>query len=179
MSKYTVPQRALHWVTALTVFGVLAGGLTLGALGFQGATEVFGEAGRNFIYKYHKTFGVVVLILMTIRIVVKLMHGRPDYAEPLAPFERIASAAVHGLLYVALLAMPILGWLATGAGGFPVEFFNWVLPPILSRDKDLSETLFALHELVGFLIIALLILHIGGALRHAVIKKDGVLSRML
>ena len=75
--------------------------------------------------------------------------------------------------------MPVLGWLGTGANGFPVEFFNWKLPPILAKDKELGGLLMELHGIVGWTLAALIFLHIGGALKHAIVKKDGVLQRML
>ena len=176
--RYSLPQRLLHWLIAVMGIGALIGGSTIGFLGFQGMTETFGEDLRNLIYKYHKTFGVLILGFMVIRVIVKLRTPRPEYAVPLTPFERAASGAAHGLLYLCFLAMPALGWLATGASGFPVEFFNWTLPPILGRDKKLGETLFFLHEIVGYLTIALVLGHIGAALRHQFVKKDGLLGRM-
>jgi cytochrome b561 len=85
---------------------------------------------------------------------------------------------VHGLLYVALLAQPILGWLATAAGGYPVQFFAWNLPGLIGKDKTLSETLFSLHGVVGWVLVGLLVLHIGGAMQHWLMKRDGVMQRM-
>jgi cytochrome b561 len=121
---------------------------------------------------------VVLLGLMTLRIVLKLTLGKPDYAPPLPRFNKIASEAVHGMLYLALLAQPVLGWLATAAGGFPVQFFSANLPGFLSKDKALYETLIGLHGTVGWLIAGLLVLHIGGALMHRFVHRDNVMTRM-
>ena len=161
------------------VIGVLCGGLIIYTLGYRGVVEAFGQDMTNMIYKYHKTFGVLVLVLMVVRVIVKGIMGKPPYATPLPSFEKAASGSVHGLLYLCLIAMPILGWLATGASGYPVEFFNWNLPPLIGKDKELGETLYMLHGYVGFAILGLLILHIGAALMHGIVKKDGVLQRML
>jgi cytochrome b561 len=81
-------------------------------------------------------------------------------------------------LYVALLAMPILGLLATAAGGYPVQFFEWTLPGLIGKDKALSDTLFWLHGLVGWVLLGLILLHVGAAMRHWLIKRDGVMARM-
>lgn len=177
--KYTLSQRLLHWIIALMVLGALAVGFLLGFLGFSGVKDTFGIDITNLLYKYHKTFGVLILGLMVIRIIVKLAKGKPDYAQPLNRFEHVASNAVHGLLYLCLFAMPVLGWLGTGANGFPVEFFNWKLPPILAKDKELGGLLMWLHGIVGWTLAALIVLHIGGALKHAIVNRDGVLQRML
>lgn len=179
MPRYPAIQRLIHWVVGLIVIGVLCGGLVIYALGYKGVVDTFGQDMTDMLYKYHKTFGVIVLFAMIIRIIVKLRLGKPEYATPLTTFEKAASGSVHGLLYVCLVAMPILGWSATAAGGFPVEFFIWELPPLIGKDKALSETLYMLHGYVGFAILGLLFLHIGAALMHGIVKKDGVLQRML
>lgn len=177
--KYAASQRILHWVIALMVIGAMIVGSILGFLGFSGVKDTFGTDVTNMLYKYHKTFGVLILGLMVIRIVVKLTKGKPDYSPPLTKFEHAASNAVHGLLYLSLFAMPVFGWLGTGANGFPVEFFDWKLPPIVGKDKELGATLMGLHEIFGWILGALIVVHIGAALQHAFVKKDGVLRRML
>lgn len=179
MKRYSLVQRLLHWIIALIVIGTLAGGLTLSIYdGFEGTKEAFGLAVTNMIYKYHKTFGVIILAAMTVRLIARLIYGKPDYAEPLTRFEHVASTAVHHLLYVLLLVQPTLGWLATGAAGFPVEFFNSKLPPILGKDKALGEMLYEWHGVIGWLIFVLLILHVCGALKHWLINRDSVMQRM-
>lgn len=179
MPRYPLIQRALHWLIAVMVLGALGIGMIFGWLEYKGTVETFGQATTNFLYKYHKTFGVLILAAMLVRIVVKLRLGKPDYAVPLAKHEKAASGAVHGLLYVLLIAMPVTGWLATGASGYPVEFFNWTLPPLIGKDKELGAALYEVHGAIGFAIFMLVGVHIAAALRHAIVKKDDVLRRML
>ena len=176
--RYTLAQRLIHWAVAVIAICVLSVGLTLGILGFDGVKATFGIETTNLLYKYHKTFGVVLLGLMTLRLILRLTLGRPAYDPPLPRFNKVASEAVHGLLYVALLIQPMLGWAATAAGGFPVEFFNSKLPGLIAKDKALSETLYGLHGAVGWTIITLITIHIGAALMHAFIKRDAVMKRM-
>jgi cytochrome b561 len=115
---------------------------------------------------------------MFLRLGFRLILGAPPYQQSLSGFERAASQTVHGLFYVALLVMPILGLLATAAGGYPVQFFDWTLPGLLAKDKALAETLFWLHGVLGWVIIGLLAVHIGAALMHWLVKRDGVMGRM-
>ena len=179
MYRYALTQRLLHWGIAIIVLGVLAGGLTISILdGFKGTKEALGGELTGMLYKYHKTFGIVILVAMTIRIIVKLRLGKPEYAQPLSKFDRIASNSVHGLLYLLLLALPILGWLAMGAGGFPVQFFEWNLPQLIGKDKELYATIMEIHGTCGWLVAVLLILHIGGAMKHWIVNRDGVMGRM-
>ena len=178
MPRYTLIQRLLHWTIAILVLGALSVGMIFGTLEYDGTVKAFGQDMTNLLYKYHKTLGVLILGLMVVRVIVKLVWGRPEYADPLTPFQRAASGAVHGLLYVSLLAMPMLGWAATAASGYPVAFFDWTLPPLIGKDKALGEILYQWHGYVGFLIIGLVAVHIGAALMHWRVLRDRVMTRM-
>ena len=179
MPRYALIQRLLHWAIALVVLGALAIGLIFAIYdGFAGTKEAFGEATTNLFYKYHKTFGVIILFAMIVRILVKLRLGKPAYAQPLSRFEHVASNAVHGLLYLGLLIMPVLGWLGTAAGGFPVQFFGWTLPGLIGKDKALYEILMEFHGVIGWIMLICVLMHIGGALKHWLVNKDGVMTRM-
>ncbi len=176
---YPAIRKLLHWVIAICVIAVLAGGIMLGVYGFEGLKTNFGMETTNFVYKYHKSFGLLILLLMTVRIVCKLLMPDPPHVPPLPVLHRIASKTVHGLLYVLLLVQPVIGWLATSAGGFPAEFFGGKFPAIMAKDKALSETMYGLHGGIGMLILLLVAVHIGAALMHRFVYKDGVLARML
>lgn len=176
-TRYTLTQRLLHWLIALLVFALLIAGLTFWLLGYDGIVALFGNEMTNFLYKYHKTFGILVLILTVLRIALRRAAPPPAYASPLSGIVRVASSTTHVLLYLLLLAMPVLGWLATAAGGFPVQFFDWELPGLIGKDEALSEQLFRLHGIGGLILTALLVLHIGAGLRHWRLK-DGIMQRM-
>ena len=178
MARYALLQRIIHWLMALIVLALLAGGLTIGLLGFQGVTDLLGNQMRDTLYEYHKTFGLIVLGLMVIRLFVRMELGRPHYDPPLPLWKKLVSSLVHYGLYLALFAMPILGWLATDASDYPVEFFSWNLPQFIAKDEAMGKALYAAHETVGWIIVVLVVLHIGGALKHWLIDKDGVARRM-
>ena len=176
--RYHLSQRILHWVVAVLVISGLAAGMTLGTLGFEGAREALGATATNALYTAHKTVGVLVLVLMVVRLALRLARGRPDYYRPLRRWRRFMSRTVHGLLYILLIAMPVVGWLATAAGGFPVEFFAWHLPGLVGEDDALSAQLFFWHAALGWSILALVLLHVAGALQHWWVLRDGVMQRM-
>jgi cytochrome b561 len=177
-ARYTPLQRLLHWAVAVLVICGLTLGLTLGVLGFEGAKNTFGMDATNVIYKYHKTFGVLVLALMLVRLAVRLGVGRPEYDPPLPPVNRAVSRMVHGALYALLLVQPVLGWAATAAGGFPIEFFSWELPKFLSKNPALSASLYDLHGAVGLFLLVLITVHISAALFHWLSLRDNVIRRM-
>lgn len=176
--RYTLAQRVVHWLVALLALLTLAIGLTLGYLRFEGARDAFGMAATNGLYITHKTIGVLLLVLMLVRVVLRLRFGKPGYAVALARPQKVASEIVHGLLYVLLLAMPVIGWMATAAGGFPINFFHWVLPPLIGENEALSEALYTWHLVIGLAILALVLVHVAGALYHWLIRRDGVMQRM-
>lgn len=178
LDRYVYPHRLLHWLVAGAVLLSLASGLTLGFLGFEGTVDLMGKTLTNVLYGSHKTLGVLILLLMTLRVITRLAFAVPDYAPPLNRFERVVSTSVHHLLYLALIIMPLIGWTATASGGFPVEFFVWQLPGVIGKDEQLSEQLFMLHGWLGWTILVLVVLHMAGAIFHWKIKRDNVMKRM-
>ncbi|MEM9043322.1 MAG: cytochrome b [Pseudomonadota bacterium] len=176
--SYSLIQRLLHWVIAILLIGLMSAGFLLGQFGFGGLKDMVGLEATNLLYKLHKSFGVLLLGLMSVRLCVRLVLGEPPHSEKLPALQTMVSHATHWLLYLALLAMPILGWLGTAAGGFPVEFFSVNLPGFIAKDKALSEQLFQLHALVGDLIFILVSVHILAAIYHWRIKRDHVMGRM-
>jgi cytochrome b561 len=158
-------------VVALLVVVLIIVGLLLGSLP-QGPIQ-------NTAYTLHKSFGFLVLPLMMLRLAVKLLAGTPPPEPTLERWHIAASHAVHGLLYVALFGQPILGLFANSAYGAPLNLFWLVeIPPLIEKDEALSETLFSIHERLGYAIAALAAVHVSAALYHHIIRRDGVLRRM-
>lgn len=176
--RFNFVQRLLHWLVAILAICVLAVGLTfLIQGGYEGTVELFGEELTNELYKYHKSFGILIFGLMVLRAVLRWRLPVPVYDPPITRVERVASRTVHILFYVILIAMPIGGWLATAAGGYPVQFFNYELPGLIGKDEELSKTLFQLHGTGGLVLLVLMFLHIAAGMRHFW-KKDGVVRRI-
>lgn len=177
--RYRLIQRLLHWVTAVLIIPTLVLGATLGTLGFEGTVEAFGSQITNTLYVIHKTIGVLLIGLVAIRVIVRLVYGKPHYAIPLGHrWQKITSESVQALLYVGLIAMPLLGWAATATGGYPINFFQWVLPPLLGQNDALAALFFQLHGLFGWAMIGLVSVHIAASLYHWRIRRDGVMTRM-
>lgn len=176
--RYSTAQRVFHWLVAVLVVILLAVGMTLGYLGFEGASDTFGLGATNALYVAHKTTGVLLLPLMIGRLALRLRRGKPAYAVALERWQQLASEINHGLLYLLLLAMPVVGWLATAAGGHPINFFAWNLPPLIGENEALADTLFYTHWLLGWAVLLLVIVHVAAAIYHWRIRRDGVMQRM-
>lgn len=182
--RYTFFQRLLHWVIALIVFGLLLAGLAFWGLGEDGTVTIFGvnlvtldQATIGDLYKYHKSFGVLLLVLMVVRLAVRIDKPAPAYDPPIGAFEKLIGGTIHVLFYLLLIAMPIGGWIATMAGGYPVPFFNVTLPNLLPENKAMAEQLFTLHGIGGLVLAVLILLHVGAALKHWRLR-DGVMRRI-
>jgi cytochrome b561 len=170
--EYSGIAKFFHWTVALCVLTIIPVGLLMNNVP-QGTTQ-------NVLYTVHRSLGALVLALMILRLGYRLIVGWPAPEPTITPAQRIASHAVHNLLYVLLIAQPALGWYATSAYGATISFFGlFNLPALTEKNEPLSEQLFQVHELMGFAIGGLVLLHISGALYHYFIRRDGVLQRML
>ena len=169
--RYHLIQRILHWTIALAVIGSLIGGQLIGWL----------ENGplKTQVFFLHKSTGILILGLMLMRVVTRLSFGAPALTVEMPDWQRKVSGLTHFLFYALLIIMPLIGWAATSAFPAPLPFFGlFDVPPLIGENKALSEQLFEIHEIMGKVILALVALHIGAALHHTLIKKDGVLRRM-
>ena len=169
---YPATSKWLHWLVAACVLATAPVAIAMTWVG-EGATQ-------DALYNFHKSLGVLILILVILRLINRLMVGAPAPEPGIERWQKAASSATHGLLYLLLGAMPIVGYIANSAYGAPTPFFGlFNLPPIVAENKPLSETLFTLHRWSGFLMIVLVLMHIGAALFHHVVRGDNVLRRML
>ena len=169
---YPPASKLLHWLVAASVLTTLPVSIVMGRVS-QGPTQ-------DFLFNLHKSLGVLILLLMLLRLINRVVAGAPPPEPDLEPWQRTVSSAVHGLLYVLLVTMPIVGWVANSAYGAPTPFFGlFTLPKLVADNEALAKQLFTLHTWAGFLVILLAGMHIGGALFHYVIRRDGVLQRML
>ncbi|QIK37595.1 cytochrome b [Caldichromatium japonicum] len=177
VNRYTFAQRLLHWLLAILIFGLLAGGLTFWALGYEGLVKLVGEQIAGDLYMYHKSFGILILLLTFLRLWLRWRHPAPPYDPPLRLPERLVSGALILGLYLLSLAVPIIGGLATSAEGYPVQFFGLTLPGLLAENEELGEELFDLHGL-GALILGLAVLvHMAAGIKHWLLK-DGIMTRI-
>ena len=176
--RYALLQRLLHWLIAIMVLGALFGGALLWTYGFDGLQAAFGLEATNTIYKYHKTVGILILGLMLVRLVLRLAYGAPPPPRSMSPAVAATARATHLAFYGLLILMPVVGWAATAAGGFPVQFFDANLPPLIGKNEALSETLYRVHGLLGLVIGALVFAHVAAALRHWLVLKDRVMDRI-
>lgn len=142
---------------------------------------------RFTLTQWHKTFGILILLLAVFRIVWRLTHRSPAHPQGAPTWERFAATFSHIALYALLFIAPITGWMLVTVSPLNIDtlLFNlipWPHLPWLTDlvDKTSAEARFhQFHELATGALIALLVLHIAAALKHHIIDKDTVMSGML
>jgi len=174
--RYGVVYRFLHWIMALLILVMIG----IGAYMTELAKE---DPLRAQLYSMHKAVGVTLLGLACIRILWILVSRSPAMPVVLQRWEVVLAKATVGLLYLLMLTTPIAGYLMSNAAGKPISYFGlFELPALIGENHDLHEVLEEVHEFLAFTILALVSLHVAGALKHRFIDKDAnadVLKRML
>jgi cytochrome b561 len=91
-----------------------------------------------------------------------------------------ASHLTHLALYLLMMAIPVSGWLMSSAKGFTTVYFGiFPLPDLLEKNKEIADLLESTHALLNYVLLAFVVLHIAGALKHQFIDKDNLINRML
>ena len=170
---YSLTARRLHWWTVAFLAIIVPVGLVM-----DGDTIKWSEATGNRLYDIHKLLGFSVLWLVLARLAYRVRHGAPADEPTLAPWQKTVSHLTHWGIYGLLVLVPLLGWTATQMYPAVVLFGTFSLPSFVGVNQPLSERIFGLHKLLAFGLIALIGMHIGAALFHYIIRKDGVLNRM-
>jgi cytochrome b561 len=169
-TRYTPIAVALHWLLALAIVGAFGVGLYMTSLPFSPT--------RLKLYNWHKWAGVTILTLSALRLLWRLTH-RPPADIPMAAWQRSAAHVTHNLLYVLFFAVPLAGWAYSSAAGFPIVWFGVLpLPDFVPKDKELAETLKLVHRYAAYGLGLLVAAHVGAALKHHFIDRDGLLARM-
>jgi cytochrome b561 len=169
-TRYTRTAIALHWLLALAIVCTFTLGVYM--------HELPESADRDQLYDWHRSAGVSILALSAFRLLWRLAHRPPaDVAMP--AWQTRTAHIVHGLLYALFFAVPLSGWAHTSAGGHAVVMFGvWTLPDFVPVHKGLAGVLQDVHELCATLLGLLVIGHVGAALKHHWLDRDGLLARM-
>jgi cytochrome b561 len=173
---YSPTARHFHWLTAGLIFIMLPLGFYMA---YRGNTLNIWDATTNRLYSLHKLLGMVILLLVIARLIYRFRNGAPKDEPTLEPWQKAASHATHWSLYALLILMPLGGWLGVSLYGARDIFGLFSLPALAAQDQAAASRIFFLHFLGGLAILGLLGAHVGAALYHHFIRKDGVLRRML
>jgi len=166
------PAKFFHWTVALLILVQIG-------LGFAATLWRLSPL-KLELFVWHKSTGMLILVLMLARFAWRLANRSPALPPQTPAWEHHAARASHALLYALALALPLSGWVINSAAGVPFSVFWLVpLPSIVAPDERLEELAKLVHFSLLVALCLVLAVHVGAALRHHFIKRNGILIRML
>ena len=167
--RYDAVQRSFHWaVVGLVLVQYLTKWLPRNL------------AGPGVLNSWHLAIGPAILLLMLLRLGWRLSHRVPPPPNDLAPGLRALSRATHWSFYILLVVLPLLGWAAaSGYGARPSLLGLIPLPALIGPDRAEAHQFGGAHATLAWMLLAVIALHVSGALYHLLVKRDGVAQRML
>jgi len=165
--------RAFHWLVAALIVAQGVIGLSMVQMGLTPA--------KVRVFALHKSIGLTILGLVLLRIAWRLTEKRPADPPAMPRWQSRAARAMHLALYVLILAIPLSGWWFNSASNAPLVWFGWFDVPSLTRGLDpvWKPRALLLHQSLFWILVALLVLHVGAALWHHFRQRDNVLRRMI
>ena len=170
-TTYGLIARLLHWVLAILIITLISVGLYM--------SELPNSEDKWRMIGMHKATGMLVLSLVIVRVIWRLMNVQPELPKSVpAILARLAHANIF-ILYFLMIAMPVSGILGSLSAGYPISFFDlFVIPAFAMKYEVFSSYCWWTHGICAWLLICLIIAHIGAGLYHHFIRKDNVLRRM-
>ncbi|KOR32549.1 hypothetical protein TI05_06615 [Achromatium sp. WMS3] len=174
--RYGIVSKVLHWAMALMILSMIGLGVYMTGL-------ELGDSSRFQLYSFHKSIGVTILILAIIRFFWIHISPPPKLPRALIRIEAVVAKIVQALLYVLMIATPLVGYLMSNSAGYGVNYFGMVqLPRLLGKNHAWHEIFAEAHAILAFAFLFLVALHVAGALKHRFLDKNvdaDVLKRML
>ena len=180
-ARYTGPAIVLHWLIALGIMINVA---------LMWVLDALPDAVQRPAVNLHKSIGITVLGLALMRLLWRATHRPPPLPAGTGKWERIGAHSAHALLYVLIFALPLSGWIHDSAwkdaAKHPLDLFG-VIPwfrigAIKTLDpatKEQVHSLFSqIHTSCAYVLYALFVVHVAGALKHQYLDNRPSLRRM-
>ena len=170
--RYDNVARAFHWLIVAMLVVQYSVALLLGA--------ILPKSAEDALITWHFSMGSSVCVVMLARLAWRLTHPAPPPPADLSPGLRLLSRATHWAFYAGYIVLPVLGWAAASADGARVRLAGLIpLPLLVPKDDPFGKAMQTVHPVIAITLLALIALHVAGALYHAFIKRDGVVGRIL
>lgn len=171
-TQYSRMARGLHWMMAALILAMIPVGVLMTQPDLYRPLQ-------NTLFIFHKNIGVVLLLLIVIRVAYRLTHKPAPLPAELPEWQHRIAGLSHLAIYALLVIVPVAGYIRVKAGGFPIESLDALgVPSLVMRSDALAEIAKSVHYFGGLALAGLIAMHIGAALHHGVLRKDGVFSRM-
>lgn len=177
-TRYGGVAKTFHWLTALLILTLIPMGWYANQLPYETDVQL---AQKAWLFSLHKTFGVMAFFVALARILWALSQPKPGLLNADNKRESFAAEVVHWMLYGALVLVPLSGWIshAAAAGFAPIWWPLGQNLPLVPKSVGVEHFFVAVHFVATKVLIAALLLHIAGAVKHHFIDKDATLRRML
>ncbi|WON78339.1 cytochrome b [Serratia sp. UGAL515B_01] len=163
----------IHWLVALTVYGMFALGLWMVTLGYY-------DVWYHKAPEIHKSIGILLLIIMVFRVLWRFISPPPKPLTSYSRFTRISAVFAHLALYVLLFGILISGYLISTADNQAINVFGWFeVPASVTGLPQQADTAGTIHLYLAWVVVVLSVLHALAALKHHFIDGDITLKRML
>ena len=168
IEKYPLPMRGLHWLRALVIFGQIWAGWTMVSLPDRAPAKF------NLFYPYHKSFGLLVLLLVLAQLAFRAISTVPPLPSGLARWEIRLSRLVQRSIYVLVVLVPLAGYAMSSSytQSDGVFFFGAYVPELLPKNDRAFEVFRMTHRILAYTLLALIAVHVLGALKHRFIDRD-------
>lgn len=168
--QFTAGSRILHWAMAVMILCMLFIGVGMAATV---------SSRYAVLVSIHKPLGIAILLLVMIRFLNRLLNPPPPLPADLPAWQQVAAKGSHYVLYGLMFLMPLIGWAMLSAAPYPVVIFGSLrLPPILPQSASLYASLRHAHTGLAYLFFAVVLAHLGAAMFHGLIRRDGVFRSM-
>jgi cytochrome b561 len=168
-TRFAASSRLLHWAMALMILAML----------FIGVGMAASVSTYALLVAIHRPLGLAILGLAALRLANRWIKPPPPLPDSVPKLQRLAAVGSHYLLYALMFAMPLIGWAMLSAAPQPVVLdAGWRLPALLSPNIETYAALRALHTVLAYVFFATILVHVGAALLHAWIRRDGVFESM-
>jgi cytochrome b561 len=163
---------ALHWGTVAALV------ISVSAMFLRDALE--DKFWRQLLLESHRQLGLLVLVAVAVRLVVRVRRGLANHAFDMARVLRWAAHAGHAALYLLLVTLPLEGWALTNAHGISLSLLGAVhLPALIGADSELADALEDYHVLGAWCLLIFVGMHAAAAMWHHYVRRDAVLAAML
>lgn len=191
-TRYTKTAIILHWLIAIFIVLMFVLGwfmadipkegpklsaydvLNLGVYTWQLSEEV---TARTFYFNLHKSLGITIFVLIAIRILWRIAHKPPAFLSSYKAMERKVATGTHHLLYLMMVVVPLSGLVTGITSKYGLKWFGIDIVEGLAN-KPVHEASAGAHEVLTFILLVLIILHVLGALKHKFVDKDETMNRM-
>ncbi|MDB5990783.1 MAG: cytochrome [Herbaspirillum sp.] len=170
--NYSGPTKILHWLTVILLVIQYSVGWLM--------PDVHRNMPTVGLIGWHLSIGTAIILLVLIRLIWHWIKPSPPPLQTVSPLLQKFGRATHSLLYLLLVAFPLMGWVNASAHGLPLTLFGvFPLPSLAPNGSSLVHAFGELHTPFTWVLLAVIALHVSAALYHHVIVKDETLRRML